>query len=288
MDFKQAKPLYFPIFDDNFISLFQIQLDEGFLPDYEGIHQHDFLEFLYCRSNCDAVFQLDGRNYTLHRGDILLIPPQVPHSWILRSNTMNPYIGYRIQVDPSVADFLLQFIYQHTDQQPMQQPLIRTSGTVWESVGDLFRTIYEEIHFRPLGWEASASAAVLALLTTISRVVFYRPSMNISQEKSDFYQSVLSYVISNLGNKLTLEDISQRFLVSPGTITNLFNKHAGTSFYKYVTSLRLAESKNLIAEGMPMEKVALRVGFGDYSTFYRAFKKEFSISPRQYLQSIEK
>ena len=37
-----------------------------------------------------------------------------------------------------------------------------------------------------------------------------------------------------------------------------------------------------------MEKIALRVGFGDYSTFYRAFKKEFSISPRQFLQSIEK
>ena len=72
------------------------------------------------------------------------------------------------------------------------------------------------------------------------------------------------------------------------TITNLFNRHAGTSFYKFVTSLRLAEAKNLMAEGMPMEKIALRVGFGDYSTFYRAFKKEFSISPRQFLQSIEK
>ena len=112
--------------------------------------------------------------------------------------------------------------------------------------------------------------------------------MPITQEKSDFYQSVLSYVTSNLANKLTLEDIAQRFWVSPSTITNLFNRHAGTSFYKFVTSLRLAEAKNLMAEGMPMEKIALRVGFGDYSTFYRAFKKEFSISPRQFLQSIEK
>ena len=288
MYFHKSKSIYFPQFDDNFFSLFEISLDEGFIPDCEGIHCHDFLEFIYCRSNCDAVFQLDGHNYTLHRGDILLIPPQTPHSWVLRSNSMNPYLGYRIQADHPVSDFLLQFIYQHTDSQQRKQHFIRTNGTVWEAVGDLFRTLYEETHFRSLGWETSASAALLSLLTEVSRVVYYSPSMTITQEKSDFYQTILSYVLSNLGNKLTLEDIAQRFWVSPSTITNLFNKHAGTSFYKYVTTLRLTEAKNLMAEGMAMEKVALRVGFGDYSTFYRAFKKEFSISPRQFLQSIEK
>ncbi len=287
MNFFQQKALGFPPFDDDFFSLFRIYLDEGSVPDFEGIHKHDFLELLYCRSNCGAVFQLNNRDYSLQRGDILLIPPDTPHGWLQRSNSMDPYMGYRICIDASAAELLLQFP-PHRDLRLTEQTFIRTCGTIWEYSGDLFRVLYEETHFRTIGWQSSAFAAALSLQTCISRALHYNPTMPITQEKSDFYQSVLSYVTSNLANKLTLEDIAQRFWVSPSTITNLFNRHAGTSFYKFVTSLRLAEAKNLMAEGMPMEKIALRVGFGDYSTFYRAFKKEFSISPRQFLQSIEK
>lgn len=45
---------------------------------------------------------------------------------------------------------------------------------------------------------------------------------------------------------------------------------------------RLIAAKALIQEGALLETVGQDVGFADYSTFYRAFKKEYGISPRQY------
>jgi AraC-like DNA-binding protein len=56
----------------------------------------------------------------------------------------------------------------------------------------------------------------------------------------------------------------------------------GVSFYRCVTQRRLISAKSLIEQEIPLEDVGRRVGFSDYSTFYRAFKKEFGISPRQY------
>ena len=253
MNFLPQKPLYFPQFDDDFFNLFRIHLDEGSVPDCEGIHRHTFTELLYCRSNCGAVFQLNNRDYSLQRGDILLVPPGIPHGWLQRSNSMDPYMGYRICIDPSAAELLLQFP-PHTDFRLAEQPFIRTCGTIWEFCGDLFRVLYEETHFRTIGWQSSAFAAALSLQTCISRALHYTPTMPITQEKSDFYQSVLSYVTSNLANKLTLEDIAQRFWVSPSTITNLFNRHAGTSFYKFVTTMRLAEAKILWPKGCPWKR----------------------------------
>ena len=42
------------------------------------------------------------------------------------------------------------------------------------------------------------------------------------------------------------------------------------------------EYEILIEKGLLMENVAQQTGFGDYSGFYRAFKQEYGISPRQY------
>ena len=47
-----------------------------------------------------------------------------------------------------------------------------------------------------------------------------------------------------------------------------------TFFYRYM--------KPLIEKGIPLEDVCLQVGFSDYSGFYRAFRQEYGISPRQY------
>ena len=56
----------------------------------------------------------------------------------------------------------------------------------------------------------------------------------------------------------------------------------GVSFYRYVTQRRLIAAKILIEKGILLEEVSRQTGFQDYSSFYRAFKNEYGISPRQY------
>ena len=86
------------------------------------------------------------------------------------------------------------------------------------------------------------------------------------------------------GEKITLEDTAKHFYVSVSTITQLFRQKMGTSFYRCVTQRRLIAAKVRIGNGESLEDVGRAVGFTDYSSFYRAFKKEYGITPRQYTQ----
>ena len=58
------------------------------------------------------------------------------------------------------------------------------------------------------------------------------------------------------------------------------------SFYHYVTQRRLIAAKTLMIKERNMDYISTSVGFSDYSAFYRAFKKEFGISPREYRNLI--
>ena len=62
----------------------------------------------------------------------------------------------------------------------------------------------------------------------------------------------------------------------------LFKEKMGVSFYRYVSQRRLIAAKTLIEKGELLENVAAMTGFGDYSGFYRAFRQEYGITPRQY------
>ena len=92
----------------------------------------------------------------------------------------------------------------------------------------------------------------------------------------------MAYIEQHLSEKISLNDVSRHFYVSESTISQLFRKKMGVSFYRCVTQRRLISAKNLILQDVLLEDVALQTGFSDYSTFYRAFRGEFGISPRQY------
>lgn len=252
-----------------------------------SLHSHAFYEILYCHNTCDVEYLVGSARYRLQTGDIVIIPPGITHRPLLPESMPS---AYRRDVLWLSTDFVHNLIQMFPEDLPAPFPnaqLLRTSGTRWEYLGQMFHHGVRESEQRLPGWEAVVLGNTVQLLVQLSRAIQDRSAASPGAETPELLDRVLAYVDAQLASKITLADVARQFWVSQSTISQTFHNKMGISFYRYVTQRRLSEAKRLIGTGIPMEQVAHSVGFRDYSSFYRAFKAEFGISPAQYKHMLK-
>ena len=90
---------------------------------------------------------------------------------------------------------------------------------------------------------------------------------------------VIRYLNENITRDLSLDRIARRFFVSKYYLCRAFKKHNGVSVHVYINHKRVMYAKQLIEQGETASGAAYKVGFGDYSAFYRAYVKVVGKSP---------
>ncbi len=247
-----------------------------------NLHSHSFYEILYICNDCDVEYLVGAERYRLQKGDIVIVAPGVSHRPILPERLQTPYRRYVIWLSVEFAQQMRGLFPKEVEEIPRGASLLRTAGTRWEFLGDYFARGVEESERKAPFWRSAVYGNTIYLAGQLYRAISSGDYAGLKAEKPELLDDVMAYVEANLSRKITLSDISREFYVSSSTISQLFRKKMGVSFYRCVTQRRLIAAKNLILDGTPLESVNEQVGFTDYSTFYRAFKQEYGVSPRQF------
>lgn len=247
-----------------------------------SLHSHSYAEILCCRSVAGVEYLVGPDRYKLQKGDIILIPPGISHRPIIPEAMAEPYVRDVLWVN---ADFLasMEKIFPRSAASGLAfTTLLRTTGTRWEFLSDLFQAgVMEEERKKP-GWEAIVMGNSLKILAYLGRAYVELGEGVLKAEKPELLDKVTAYIEAHYAEHITVSELAHKFYVSDSSISHHFKQKMGISIYHYVTQRRLISAKNLISQGIALEQVATRVGFSDYSAFYRAFKQEYGISPRQY------
>ena len=245
-----------------------------------SLHSHVFYELLYCSAATNVEYLVGSERYRLRNGDIIFISPGISHRPILPEGMDRAYVRDVIWISTEYME-LLQEMFPCIPAQN-EDYLIRTAGTRWEFLGELFAEGIRERETQQKGWEALVLANTLKILAYLDRAYDDRSAGSLRAEKPELLDKVMAYIEQHYAEHITICDIAHKFYVSDSSISHHFKQKMGISIHHYVTQRRLISAKNLIAKGMALEQVASHVGFTDYSAFYRAFKQEYGISPRQY------
>lgn len=247
-----------------------------------SLHSHTFYEVLCCRNTCGAEYLVGSERYRLQKGDIIFISPGVSHRPLLPEKMTEPYTRDVLWFSSEFVDICRQFFSDKIAGSQRRSSLLRTAGTRWEYLADLFRTGVLETEGGGPGWEAAVIGNAMVLVTHLARAFYDRSSLSLSAQPPELLDRAMAYIENNLANKITLSDAARHLYVSESTVSQTFRNKMGVSFHQCLTQRRLIAAKQLIMQDVLLEHVGQMVGFSDYSTFFRAFKNEFGISPRQY------
>lgn len=252
-----------------------------------NLHSHNFYEILFCHNAAETEYLVGAERYRLQKGDVIMIPPGISHRPLLPEQLSEPYRRDVLWISQELVDQLEHFLPHDARLSAQDSRLLRTAGTRWEFIGDLFRQGVREYEGQETGWEEIVLGNTIKILVYLRRAVQDRTAAPLVAEKPELLDQALAYIEDHLAEKISLSDMAKHLWVSQSTVTQTFRNKMGVSFYRCVTQRRLIAAKSLIIEGVPMESVGQKVGYSDYSSFYRAFKQEFGISPRQFRKKLD-
>lgn len=120
--------------------------------------------------------------------------------------------------------------------------------------------------------------------------VFSERNPHANMQTDSISLRIMNYVTDNYQKKqITYDELSEKFFVSVPTVNKILYKWTGRPLNAFINDTRLDDAKKLMEQGdLPLVTVAEMSGFGNYSTFYRAYKRKYGCSPKQDADSSKK
>ena len=93
-------------------------------------------------------------------------------------------------------------------------------------------------------------------------------------------RKVLDHIEGNLSCRLGLNDLAEIACMSKGHFHRTFKTETGRTPFKFIEEIKMGKAFQLLTTGTAtVHELTIDLGYQDYETFSRAFKKHYFIAP---------
>lgn len=244
----------------------------------------DCYEIYYLISG-NVVYQVEGQNYQLKPGDLLIINNKEMH---------RPYFSSDESYERILIFFSPEFCSHYSSEEysilqyferkrPGRFNRLSSDLAAKENLAQYFIDIERYIQDQLPQSKTLVEITFIKLLTHVNEIISsHKTSFDVDFDYNTKLEQIISFINNNLYRSIPLSEIEETFFINRFYFSHLFKKITGFSFKEYVIRKRISKAAELLKLAVPPSEACRLTGFEDYSNFYKAFKRIMGVSPSKY------
>ncbi|MBQ4155407.1 MAG: helix-turn-helix transcriptional regulator, partial [Clostridia bacterium] len=225
----------------------------------------------------DRIFEIGKKRIKATNGTLAIAPPNTRIGFERTSNRTNCYIEVNLHqriFDSVIGDNeFLRVFHDTSDEEKVFDVFKLNTSIVLELLDSIYQALDKHlgrVHILP---------KILSIISELD-IEFDNKEKTSFKGSTNHSVKLMRYIENNYAKKIALDEVCERFFVSKPTVNSIVQTNTGRTFLQHVNYLRVLEAERLIkGTQTPLNRIYSLVGFSDYSTFYREYKKFFGISP---------
>ncbi len=259
----------------------------------ELFHRHDFFYFNYTyQGQYDSLSYKYDHRITIREGELYAGQPFAGHALCIHDDQETTIIGILIRkdsffraflpmlsansrlfhflLDPSTNEFSDEFIHFRIEDDCNIRALLEIMVIEYANKKEDTQDI-----LKPLA------------LSFLMQVARQYANTNKTEEPDRLSERIVQFMGEHF-DTVTLKDIAKRFSYHPNYISSLLRREIGKSFSEILLEQRMDRALILLkGTNLPIEEIALMLGYSNSSNFYKAFRECFHMSPREYMVTAD-
>ena len=211
----------------------------------------------------DISILLEGIGYRLKAGQSAIVPPLCYHTIIANKGGQYKRITVLFELDAVPAP-----LRGHLSGKDI--PLTVFASSVSDELQTICRKSADG-YYTPL-----AESLIVHMLYEYADAD-HAPIAPVADKE---IAMMLKYIDEHLSDKIYLDDLATYTACSKSTVCHVFREKMKISPKQYILRKKLALADKMISEGVAPTIAAIRIGYDNYSDFYRVYRKLYNRSPK--------
>lgn len=244
-------------------------------------HYHDFHKILIFLGG-NVSYIVEGCQYDLQPGDMLLIPAGEIHKPIIHGQTAYErvilYLSPDFFEENSSADTNLFYCFDKARQ--LHSNLVRAKDIADPSLFEIIHQLAESLSVfskpaaSPFGADLYQKLKVLEYLILLNRILLTKQAdFSLPITRHPAVLSIMEYINNHIAEDLSIERIAAKMFLNRSYMMHLFKAETGYTIGQYITKKRLFLANLYRNQGLSVTEACYMSGFSSYSAYYHASRQ---------------
>jgi len=269
-------------------SYYQCAIPEHFK--YVPLHWHNEFEINYI-SDGTGSFRCGDTVFTAGKGDIILIPPDMPHSITQEGDHAFYYntlvFSKSLLQDSSGSRAAIELIKPFTDGRLKPPVRITRNCCRYEEIKTVTKSILSCSEKDCAKYDLLMKSELLRLLWLLADSGKLKSSVSETAGYSQEIARAVDFILENFSENITIEQLAISAHLSKSCFMGRFKREVGQSAVAYINSIRIKKAcEILISTSKSASAAAFESGFRNISNFNRQFLRHVGCSPTEYRKTV--